>query len=119
MEVAWGLLSGHGITSTVEDAIADISSQLNLPQTMQTDFLSIRVMIVSSLTLGTFLMHRIKNVLTNRVLKKWSGLLRIRSCRIARNLGDHGTWLPIRPAVTYVYTLPLPSVAEHRAQPIA
>ena len=76
-------------------------------------------MIVSSLILGTFLMHRIKNVLTNRVLKKWSGLLRIRSCRIARNLGDHGTWLPIRPAVTYIYTLPLPSVAEHHAQPIA
>jgi hypothetical protein len=50
-------------------------------------------MIVSSLTLGIFLMHRIRNVLTNRVLKKWSGLLRIRSCRIARNLGDHGTWL--------------------------
>ena len=49
-------------------------------------------------------MHRIRNVLTNRVLKKF--------------LGDHGTWL-IRPAVTYVYTLPLPSVAEHRAQPIA
>jgi hypothetical protein len=72
---------------------------------MQTDFLSIRVMIVSSLTLGTFLMHRIRNVLTNRVLKK--------------SLGDHGTWLPIRPAVTYVYTLPLPSVDEHRAQPIA
>jgi hypothetical protein len=86
---------------------------------MQTDFLRIRVMIVSSLTLGTFLMHRIRNVLTNRVLKKWSGLLRIRSCRIARNLGDHGTWLPIRLAVTYVYTLPLPSVAEYRAQPIA
>ena len=62
-------------------------------------------MIVSSLTLGTFLMHRIRNVLTNRLLKK--------------SLGDHGTWLPIRPAVTYVYTLPLPSVAEHRAQPIA
>ena len=74
-------------------------------QTMQTDFLSIRVMIVSSITLGTFLMHRIRNVLTNRVLKK--------------SLGDHVTWLPIRPAVTYVYTLPLPSVAEHRAQPIA
>ena len=32
-------------------------------------FLSIRVIIVSSLTLGTFLMHRIRNVLTNRVLK--------------------------------------------------
>ena len=32
-------------------------------------FLSIRVMIVSSITLGTFLMHRIRNVLTNRVLK--------------------------------------------------
>ena len=64
-------------------------------------------MIVSSITLGTFLMHRIRNVLTNRVLKK--------SCFAS---GDHGTWLPIRPAVTYVYTLPLPSVAEHRAQPI-
>ena len=61
-------------------------------------------MIVSSLTLGTFLMHRIRNVLTHRVLKK--------------SLGDHGTWLPIRPAVTYVYTLPLPSVTEHCAQPI-
>ena len=60
-------------------------------------------MIVSSVTLGTFLMHRIRNVLTNRVLKK--------------SLDDHGTWLPIRPAVTYVYTLPKP-VAEHRAQPI-
>ena len=76
-----------------------------LSQSMQTDFLSIRVMIVSSITLGIFLMHRIRNVLTNRVLKK--------------SLGDHGTWLPIRQAVTYVYTLPLPSVAEHRAQPIA
>jgi hypothetical protein len=85
---------------------------------MQTDFLSIIVMIVSSFVLGTFLMHRIRNGLTNRVLKKWSGLLRIRSCRIARNLGDQGTWLPIKPAVTYVYTLPLPSVAEHRPQPI-
>jgi hypothetical protein len=62
-------------------------------------------MIVSSLILATFLMHRIRNVLTNRVLKK--------------TLGDHGTWLPIRPAVTYIYTLPLPSVAEHHAQPIA
>ena len=30
-----------------------------------------------------------------------------------------GTWLPSRPAVTYVYMLPLPSVAEHRAQPSA
>ena len=30
-----------------------------------------------------------------------------------------GTCLPIRPAVTYVYTLPLPSVVERRAQPIA
>ena len=82
-----------------------VHAPLGLTQTMQTDFLSIRVMIVSSITLGTFLMHRIRNVLTNRVLKK--------------SLGDHGTWLPIRPAVTYVYTLPLPSVAEHRAQPIA
>jgi hypothetical protein len=61
-------------------------------------------MIVSSLTLATFLMHRIRNVLTNRVLTK--------------SLGDHDTWLPIRPADTYVYRLPLPSVAERRAQPI-
>lgn len=30
-----------------------------------------------------------------------------------------GTWLPIRPAVTYAYKLPRPSVAEHLAQPIA
>jgi hypothetical protein len=71
---------------------------------MQTDFLSIIVMIVSSFILVTFLMHRIRNVLTNRVLKK--------------SLGDQGTWLPIKPALTYVYTLPLPSVAEHRPQPI-
>ena len=86
---------------------------------MQTDFLSIRTMIVSAIITGTFLMHCIRNVLTNRVLKKWSGLLRIRSCRIARNLSDQDTCLPIRPAVTYAYTLPLPSVVEHLAQPIA
>ena len=30
-------------------------------------------MIVSYITLGTFLMHRIRNVLTNRVLKKSLG----------------------------------------------
>ena len=54
-------------------------------------FLSIRVMIVSSITLGTFLMHRIRNVLT---------------LGCSKVPGDHGTWLPIRPAVTYVYTLP-------------
>ena len=64
-------------------------------------------------------MHRIKNVLTNRVLKNWSGLLRIRSCRFARSLGDQGTGLPVRLAVTYIYTLPQPSVAEHLAHPIA
>jgi hypothetical protein len=51
--------------------------------------------------------------------KKLSGLLRIRSCRIARNLVYQGTYLPIRLAVTYVYTLSLPSVAEHLAQAIA
>jgi hypothetical protein len=71
----------------------------------ETDFLSIIVMIVSSFILVTFLMHRIRNVLTNRVLKK--------------SLGDQGTWLPIKLAVTYVYTLPLPSVADNRTQPIA
>jgi hypothetical protein len=38
MEAAWRLLSGQGIKAAVEDAIAGISSQLNLPQTMQTDF---------------------------------------------------------------------------------
>lgn len=50
-------------------------------------------------------MHRIKNVLTNRVLKN--------------PLSDQGTWLPVRLAVTYLYTLPQPSVAEHLAHPIA
>ena len=50
-------------------------------------------------------MHRIKNVLTNRVLKN--------------SLGDQGTWLPVRLTVTYMYTLPQPSVAEHLAHPIA
>ena len=65
-------------------------------------------------------MHRIKNVLTNRVLKNWSGLLRIRSCRLARNLGDQGTWPPVRLAVTPTKPgLPQPSVAEHLAHPIA
>jgi small-conductance mechanosensitive channel len=72
---------------------------------MQTDFLSIGTMIVSALITGTFLMHRIRNALTNRVLKK--------------SLSDQGTCLPIRQAVTYVYSLPLPSVVEHLAQPIA
>ena len=86
---------------------------------MQTDFLSIRVMIVSAIIPVTFIIHRIRNVLTNKLLKKCSGLLRIRSCRIARNLSDQGTYLPIRPVVTYIYTLPLPSVVEHRPQPIA
>ena len=94
-----------GTLSQLWQPILVASRLVILSQTMQTDFVSIRVMFVSSLTLGTFLMHRIRNVLTNRVLKK--------------SLGDHGTWLPIRPAVTYVYTLPLPSAAEHRAQPIA
>jgi hypothetical protein len=46
-------------------------------------------------------MNRIRYVPSIRVLKK--------------TLGDHGTWLPIRPAVTYIYTLPLPLVAEHHA----
>ena len=34
-----------------------------------------------------FLIDGNRNVLTQRVLKKWSGRLRIRSCRSARNLG--------------------------------
>ena len=42
--------------------------------------------------------HRIRNVLAN-------SLLRIRSCRIAQNLGDHGTWLPIRLAVVFIRSL--------------
>ena len=54
---------------------------------MQTDFVSIRIMIVSAHQEGA---------------KKWSGLLRIQTCRIAGNLGDQGRWLPIRPAVMYV-----------------
>jgi hypothetical protein len=38
---------------------------------------------------------------------------------LAGFLGDQGTWLPVRPAVTYIYTLLRPSVAEHLAHPIA
>ena len=45
-------------------------------------------------------MHRIKNVHAYGVLNNWSGLLRIRSCRSARNLGDQGTWLPVKLAIT-------------------
>ena len=69
---------------------------------VQTDFLSIRMMLVSAPIPPTLPMHHIKNVLTKRMLKKWPDLMRKRSCRIARNLDDQGTWLPIRPAVTYV-----------------
>lgn len=72
---------------------------------MQTDFLSNRVLFVSLFQSGTYLMHRIKNAHANRVLKN--------------SLGDQGTWLPFRLAVTYFYTLPQPSVAEHLAHPIA
>ncbi len=54
-------------------------------RTMQRDFLSNRIQFVSFSILGTFLMHRIRNVLTKRVLKN--------------PLGDQGTWLPVRPAV--------------------
>ncbi|HAV12602.1 MAG TPA: hypothetical protein DCX06_03760 [Opitutae bacterium] len=52
---------------------------------MQADFLSNRIQFASFSILGTFLMHRIRNVLTKRVLKN--------------PLGDQGTWLPVRPAV--------------------
>jgi hypothetical protein len=48
----------------------------------------------------------------------WFGLLRIRSCHIARKLGDQGTWLPIRPAVTYVYTSSRPAAGDHLTQAI-
>jgi hypothetical protein len=72
---------------------------------MQTDFLSNRILFVSAFISGTILMHCIRIVLTKRVLKN--------------SLGDQGTWLPVRPAVTYVYTLPRPLVAEHLAHPIA
>lgn len=68
---------------------------------------------------GVFFIHRVKNVFTERVLKKWSALLHTRSCRIARNLGYQGTWLPIISAFTYVYMLSRPAVAQHLAQSIA
>ena len=48
------------------------------------------------------------------VLRNWSSLLRIRPCRVFRHLGDQGTWLPIRPAVTYVHMLTLASVSKQR-----
>lgn len=73
-------------------------------QTMQTDFLNNRLLVVSVFMSGTFLMHRIRNVLTEMVFKN--------------SLGDQGTWLPIRPSVTYVYALPRSLVAEHLAHPI-
>ena len=50
-------------------------------------------------------MRCIRKVLTKMVLKI--------------SLGDQGTWLAARPAVTYAYTLYRPSVAEHLARPIA
>ena len=53
---------------------------------MQTDFLSNRLLFVIIFQSGTFLMHHIKNVLANRVQKN--------------SLGDQGTWLPVRLAVT-------------------
>jgi|TARA_B110000908_G_scaffold171386_1_gene233950 hypothetical protein len=72
---------------------------------MQTDFLSNRLLFASASESSAFLMLGIKNALTNRVLKK--------------SLGDQGTWLPVRLAITYIYTLPQPAVAEHLAHPIA
>ena len=59
---------------------------------MQTDFLSSRILFVSAFISDTFLMHRIRNVFIRMMLKN--------------SLGDQGTWLPVRPAVTYIYTLP-------------
>jgi hypothetical protein len=50
-------------------------------------------------------MNCIGNMLTNLELKN--------------ALGDPVTWLPLRPAVTYIYTLPWLSVAERRPHPIA
>ena len=49
-------------------------------------------------------MHRINNVVTLMVFGKL--------------LGDMRTLLPIRPAVTYVYTLPWASVSKHTSHPI-
>ena len=76
-----------------------------LTQIMQTRFRNEVIKLISDYKSATFLMHRIKNVFTNWVLRK--------------RLGDQGTWLPVSPAVTYIYTLPWPSVAEHLAHPIA
>jgi hypothetical protein len=50
-------------------------------------------------------MHRIINLLTKTTFKN--------------SFGNHSTWLPVRPAVTYVYTLPRLSIAEYLAHPIA
>ena len=72
---------------------------------MQTDFSSNRIIFVSALISVTFITLRIINVLTKMVLKN--------------SLGDQGTWLPVRPTVTYADTLDRLSVAEHLARPIA
>jgi hypothetical protein len=71
---------------------------------MQTDFSISRILFVSAFILVTFKMHSIRNVLTKKVLKN--------------SLGDQGTWLLVRPAITYVYTLHRPSIVEHLAHSI-
>jgi len=76
-----------------------------LTRIMQTSFQNEAIKLTSCSKSDTFLMHRIRNVFTNWVFRK--------------RLGDQGTWLPISPAVTYIYTLLRPSVAEHLAHPIA
>lgn len=58
-------------------------------------------------------------LISNRMLKFGTGLLCIRSCRIARSLSDPGRGLPIRPLFTNVSMLLRPSVAEHFALIIA
>ena len=60
---------------------------------------------VSAFLSGRSPMQSIGNVLTKMVFD--------------HSLGDRGTWLTLRPAVTYLDMLPRPSVAEHLAHPIA
>jgi hypothetical protein len=79
---------------------------------MPTDFYSNRIQFVTDFLVSTFPMHSTQNALSKMLLKNGAALLRIRTGRFARNLGNQGTWLAIRPADSYVDTLPHPQLAN-------
>jgi len=68
---------------------------------MQTNFLSIRIIILSNFVAAIFLMHRIGNVITKRVLKIPQAT-KAHGC-----LSDHQS---------HMFSLTRPAFAEHLAQ---